>query len=132
MVIMAHIDNFCKFVMMLSRQTFSITRKEQKVGTTHKTSRRTIGLADLRNELPAPLKTEHMEDKFHQKPSEENLAYWSEERLKAIDADNDVRLITCDAARRFILLSIVPQAHDDTGEILGAVLTEFDMPPRTH
>lgn len=102
------------------------------MGTTHKTPRQPIRLTNLRSELPALLNTAHTEDKFHQKPCEESLAYWSGERLKAIDADDDDRLRACDAARRVILLSIVPHANDETGEILGAVLTEFDMLPRTH
>ena len=99
--------------------------------TTQKKYRQPVRLADLKNEFPVPLTTAHEEDRFHQKPSEENLAYWTEELRKADDTDEQ-RIRECDATRREILLRIVPQAHDGTGEILGAVLTGFDMLPRTH
>jgi hypothetical protein len=101
------------------------------MGTAQKKSRQSIRLADLKTEFPMPLTTAHEEDRFHQKPSEENLAYWTEELRKADDTDEQ-RIRECDAMRREILLRIVPQTHDDAGEILGAVLTGFDMLPRTH
>jgi hypothetical protein len=119
--------------MMLFRQYLSTTTeyKEHSMGTARNKTKQRITFADLRNELPAPLDTLHKEDALHRKPSEENLAYWTREHAKADDADED-RIRECAAARREILLRIVPHEKDEAGEILGAVLTEFDMIPRTH
>lgn len=95
------------------------------------TPKRRIALADLKNEFPTALSAQEKEDALHRKPCEENLAYWTEELNNAND-DDEKRIRECAAARRFILLSIVPKAEDDAGEILGAVLTEIDMLPKTH
>jgi hypothetical protein len=88
---------------------------------------------DVKNGLPLTNITQAENDALHSKPSEENLAYWNTEREKAVAADDIQRILTCDSARRYMLLCIVP--HTGDGELLddlGCVLEELERLPQEH
>lgn len=87
---------------------------------------------DIKRGAPLTNLTQQERDVLHRAPSDENLQYWNAERIKAIEADDIPRIRTCDSARRYILLVIVPDAGDGVDDILGGALEQFEALPREH